>query len=40
VVDKSSAFRMDPACPLVIPEANGEELDALRAPSIVAVPNC
>ena len=40
VVDKSSAFRMDPACPLVIPEANGEDLDALRAPSIVAVPNC
>ena len=40
VVDKSSAFRMDQACPLVIPEANGEELDALRAPSIVAVPNC
>ncbi|MBU3683989.1 MAG: aspartate-semialdehyde dehydrogenase [Phycisphaerales bacterium] len=40
VVDKSSAFRMDPGCPLVIPEANGEELDALQAPSIVAVPNC
>ena len=40
VVDKSSAFRMDPACPLVIPEANGDELDALHAPSIVAVPNC
>jgi aspartate-semialdehyde dehydrogenase len=40
VVDKSSAFRMDQGCPLVIPEANGEELDALRAPSIVAVPNC
>ena len=40
VVDKSSAFRMDPACPLVIPEANGDELDALRTPSIVAVPNC
>ena len=40
VVDKSSAFRMDPACALVIPEVNGAELDALRAPSIVAVPNC
>jgi aspartate-semialdehyde dehydrogenase len=40
VVDKTSAFRMDPACPLVIPEANGGELDALRAPCIVAVPNC
>lgn len=40
VVDKSSAFRMDPACELVIPEANGERLDALRSPCIVAVPNC
>jgi aspartate-semialdehyde dehydrogenase len=40
VVDKSSAFRMDPACELVIPEANGERLDALHAPCIVAVPNC
>jgi aspartate-semialdehyde dehydrogenase len=40
VVDKSSAFRMDPACELVIPEANGERLDALRAPCVVAVPNC
>ena len=40
VVDKSSAFRMDPACPLVIPEVNGGMLDALRAPTIVAVPNC
>jgi len=40
VVDKSSAFRMDPACALVIPEVNGGELDALRLPAIVAVPNC
>ena len=40
VVDKSSAFRMDPRCPLVIPEVNGDELDALQAPTIVAVPNC
>jgi aspartate-semialdehyde dehydrogenase len=40
VVDKSSAFRMDPRCPLVIPEVNGDELDALQAPAIVAVPNC
>ena len=40
VVDKSSAFRMDPACALVIPEVNGAELDAMRSPAIVAVPNC
>ena len=39
-VDKSSAFRMDPRFPLVIPEVNGDELDALHAPTIVAVPNC
>ena len=40
VVDKSRAFRMDPACALVIPEVNGDGLDALQAPAIVAVPNC
>jgi aspartate-semialdehyde dehydrogenase len=38
VVDNSSAFRMDPAVPLVVPEING---DLLRAgPSLVANPNC
>jgi aspartate-semialdehyde dehydrogenase len=40
VVDKSSAFRMDHRYALVIPEVNGEELDQLRSPTIVAVPNC
>lgn len=39
-IDKSSAFRMDRRSPLVIPEVNGEVLDALQAPTIVAVPNC
>ena len=38
VVDLSSALRMDPSIPLVIPEINGELLDA--APRIVANPNC
>ena len=38
VVDNSSAFRMDPKCPLVVPEINGEAL-AGRA-GIVANPNC
>jgi aspartate-semialdehyde dehydrogenase len=38
VVDNSSAFRMDPACPLVVPEINGELLD--DGPPIVANPNC
>ena len=38
VVDKSSAFRMDPDVPLVIPEINGDDLEAHRG--IVSVPNC
>lgn len=39
-IDKSSAFRMDRRFPLAIPEVNGEVLDALQAPTVVAVPNC
>jgi len=38
VVDKSSAFRMDPGVPLVVPEVNPEALDAHRG--IVSNPNC
>ena len=38
VVDNSSAFRMDPATPLVVPEVNGGLLDG--RPMIVANPNC
>jgi aspartate-semialdehyde dehydrogenase len=38
VVDKSSAFRMDPSVPLVVPEVNPEALDAHRG--IVSNPNC
>lgn len=38
VIDNSSAFRMDPDVPLVVPEVN---LDHIRPDSrIVAVPNC
>lgn len=37
-VDISSAFRMDPAVPLVVPEVNGALLDA--RPGLVAGPNC
>ena len=41
VIDKSSAHRADAACPLVIPEINGDLLGPLRTRSgIVAVPNC
>lgn len=38
VVDNSSAFRMDEAVPLVIPEINGADLRAHRG--IIANPNC
>jgi aspartate-semialdehyde dehydrogenase len=37
-IDKSSAFRMEPDVPLVIPEVNPEALEG--SPRIVAVPNC
>jgi aspartate-semialdehyde dehydrogenase len=38
VVDKSSAFRMHPAVPLVVPEVNPDAVRAHRG--IVASPNC
>jgi aspartate-semialdehyde dehydrogenase len=38
VIDNSSAFRMDPSCPLVVPELNGDEL--ARHGGIIANPNC
>ncbi len=38
VVDKSSAFRMDPTVPLVVPEINGHAVEGHRG--IVACPNC
>ena len=38
VVDKSSAFRTDPAVPLVVPEINAHALKGHRG--IVACPNC
>jgi aspartate-semialdehyde dehydrogenase len=37
-IDKSSAFRMEPDVPLVIPEVNPEALEG--SPRIIAVPNC
>jgi aspartate-semialdehyde dehydrogenase len=37
-IDKSSAFRMEPDVPLVIPEVNPDALEG--SPRIVAVPNC
>ncbi|QYM77641.1 aspartate-semialdehyde dehydrogenase [Horticoccus luteus] len=38
VIDKSSAYRMDPAVPLVIPEINPQELRQHHG--IIANPNC
>jgi len=44
VVDKSSAFRMHPDVPLVVPEVNGHVLDTYMAQAnrknIIANPNC
>jgi Aspartate-semialdehyde dehydrogenase len=39
IVDNSSAFRLDPAVPLVVPEANGSALQ-VRPGNLVANPNC
>ena len=38
VVDNSSAFRMDPDVPLIVPEVNSEEL--INHKGIIANPNC
>jgi len=40
VIDNSSAFRMDMEVPLIVPEINGEALDAFRGPGVIANPNC
>jgi aspartate-semialdehyde dehydrogenase len=40
VIDNSSAFRMDPDVPLVVPEVNPDALEGVKAKRIVANPNC
>jgi aspartate-semialdehyde dehydrogenase len=40
VVDNSSAWRMDPDVPLVVPEVNMDALDDVKKKGIVANPNC
>ncbi|MHB1563753.1 MAG: aspartate-semialdehyde dehydrogenase [Leptospirillum sp.] len=40
VIDNSSAFRMDPAVPLVVPEINPSRIPAYPAGAIIANPNC
>jgi aspartate-semialdehyde dehydrogenase len=40
VVDNTSAFRMDPDIPLVVPEVNPEAIADFRNRGIIANPNC
>jgi len=43
VIDNSSAFRMDPECPLVVPEVNPKDVEQAIRPGgrrIIANPNC
>jgi aspartate-semialdehyde dehydrogenase len=40
VIDKSSAYRMDPDVPLVVPEVNADALRGFAKKRIVATPNC
>ena len=40
VIDNSSAWRMDPDVPLVVPEVNPEAVDGFRKKNIIANPNC
>jgi len=39
VIDNSSAWRMDPDVPLVVPEVNGEDILTIKK-NIIANPNC
>jgi aspartate-semialdehyde dehydrogenase len=39
IVDNSSAFRLDPQVPLIVPEANGHAIGQ-RSANVVANPNC
>jgi len=40
VIDNSSAWRMDPDVPLVVPEVNADAIDGFRNKNIIANPNC
>ena len=43
VIDNSSAFRMEPDCPLVVPEVNARDVELALKPGgrrIIANPNC
>ena len=40
VIDNSSAWRMNPQVPLVVPEVNPDAVDGFRSKGIIANPNC
>lgn len=40
VIDNSSAWRMDPDVPLVVPEVNADAVDGYTKKGIIANPNC
>jgi aspartate-semialdehyde dehydrogenase len=40
VIDNSSAFRMDPDVPLVVPEVNPDDVEWAHKKNIIANPNC
>jgi aspartate-semialdehyde dehydrogenase len=40
VIDNSSAFRMHPDVPLIVPEVNPDAIDGFRKKNIIANPNC
>lgn len=40
VIDNSSAFRMDPEIPLVVPEVNPQDIALYKKRNIIANPNC
>lgn len=40
VIDNSSLFRVDKDVPLIVPEVNGDAIDAYKKRNIIANPNC
>ena len=40
VIDNSSAWRMNPDVPLIVPEVNPDDVDGFRKKNIIANPNC
>ncbi|MEO6341446.1 MAG: aspartate-semialdehyde dehydrogenase [Caulobacteraceae bacterium] len=40
VIDNSSAWRMHPDVPLIVPEVNPDDIDGFRKKNIIANPNC